>query len=124
MRVLAVALVSVVVISHLGFLVLEMFFWTAPLGLRIFGMSAEQAEASRVLAMNQGLYNGFLAFGLIWALWTRRLDLKLFFLGCVVAAGLFGAITAKLSILWVQAMPAALAMACVLLAERDPRRRS
>lgn len=124
MRALAVALVSVVVISHLGFLVLEMFFWTAPLGLRIFGMSIEQAEASRVLAMNQGLYNGFLALGLVWALWARRLDLKLFFLGCVLAAGLFGAATAKLSILWVQALPAALAMACVLLAERSARRPS
>lgn len=124
MRILATALMSVVVISHLGFLVLEMFFWTAPLGLRIFGMSSEQAEASRVLAMNQGLYNGFLALGLAWAMWARRLDLKLFFLGCVVVAGVFGAATAKLSILWVQALPAALAMACVLLAERSGRRPS
>lgn len=121
MRALAIALVSLVAISHLGFLVLEMFYWTAPLGLRVFGMTPEQAEASRVLAMNQGLYNGFLAAGLVWGLWSGRLDVKLFFLGCVMVAGVFGAATAKPSILWVQALPAALAMACVLLSDRARR---
>src|SRR5437764_12921682 len=98
-----------------------MFFWDHPVGRRIFGMTPEVSASSAALAANQGLYNGFLASGLVWALWADRRDLKIFFLGCVVAAGVFGAITAKTSILFTQALPAALALGAVLLA--SPRRR-
>ena len=97
-------------LSHLAFLVLEMFFWDHPIGRQVFDLTTEQSAASAVLAKSQGLYNGFLAAGLGWGLWTDRRDVKLFFLGCIVAAGVFGAVTAKLSILFVQAMPAALAL--------------
>jgi putative membrane protein len=102
---------------HLYFLVLEMFLWTRPFGRRTFGLSAEQAQQTRTLAANQGLYNGFLAAGLAWSLVAPEalaLPLKLFFLGCVLAAGLFGAATASRAILVVQALPAAVAMALVL----------
>jgi putative membrane protein len=99
-------------------LVLEMFFWDKPLGLRSFGHSAEQAAASRVLAANQGLYNGFLAAGLIWGLCLGDAgrDIEVFFLGCVLTAGVFGALTAHIKILWAQGLPAALALILVLLA--------
>jgi putative membrane protein len=110
-------LVALVAIEHLYFLVLEMFLWTKPAGLRAFGQSREQAEASRVLAANQGLYNGFLAAGLIWSLVAPpelARPLRLFFLGCVIAAGLYGGVTASRKILVVQALPAALALALVL----------
>jgi len=103
--------------------VLEMFLWTKPAGLRAFGLTPEFAEQSAVLAMNQGLYNGFLAAGLIWGL-LRKSDgfaVQVFFLGCVVVAGVFGGITAKTSILYVQALPAALAMAAVFMARRAAR---
>jgi putative membrane protein len=93
-----------------------MFFWTSPVVMEPFGMTPAFAEASRVPAANQGLYNGFLAAGLIWALWSRRFDLKVFFLGCVAIAGIFGGITAKPSIVFVQAQPAILALAALVLA--------
>lgn len=115
------AAVALVALLHLGFLVLEMFLWEKPLGLRVFGLSPELAKASRVLAANQGLYNGFLVAGLLWGL-SRGGDgasIKLFFLGCVVVAGLFGALTANPSILWVQALPGAVALGLVL-ASRKP----
>jgi putative membrane protein len=107
-------LIGFVALSHIGFLVLEMFFWNHPVGRRIFGMTPEVSASSAVLAANQGLYNGFLAAGLIWALWTSRRDLKVFFLLCVVVAGVFGGITAKLSILLTQALPALVALAFVI----------
>lgn len=122
MKRLAMALVGLVILAHLGFLVLEMFFWDHPVGRRIFSMTPEQSAASAVLAMNQGLYNGFLAAGLAWGLWKERRDVLLFFLGCVVVAGVFGAVTAKVTILFTQALPAALAMGCVLLAGWGVRR--
>lgn len=103
-------LTAVVAILHLGFLVLEMFFWDKSIGLRVFGHSREAAKASKVLAMNQGLYNGFLAAGLIWGLVIGSFEIKVFFLGCVIAAGAFGAATASRRILWVQAVPAAIAL--------------
>lgn len=110
-------LVSLVALEHVGFLVLEMFFWQKPLGLKIFGLTPEQARDSAALAANQGLYNGFLAAGLLWALTipdpTFARQTKLFFLGCVIVAGVFGGFTAKRSILVVQALPAALAAAAV-----------
>jgi putative membrane protein len=95
-----------------------MFFWSKPVGRRIFGLSPEFASESAVLAANQGLYNGFLAAGLVWGLVAgpSGFDLKIFFLLCVVVAGVFGALTASRSILWVQAVPAALALVLVLLA--------
>lgn len=107
-----------VALSHLGFLVLEVFFWNHPVGWKIFEMTPEVAASSAVLAMNQGLYNGFLAAGLGWGLWAHRPDIKLFFLGCVIVAGVFGALTAKLTILFTQALPAAVALILVLMASR------
>ena len=105
-------------LSHFGFLVLEMFFWDHPLGRRIFGMTPEVSASSAVLAANQGLYNGFLAAGLLWALWADRPELKIFFLGCVVVAGVFGGMTAKTSIFFTQALPAAVALGLVVVASR------
>jgi putative membrane protein len=102
---LANVLTGIVAFSHLGFLVLEMFFWDHPVGRRIFGMTPEVSAGSAVLAANQGLYNGFLAAGLLWALAADRRELKIFFLGCVVVAGIFGGLTAKPSILLTQALP-------------------
>jgi len=93
-----------------------MFFWDHPVGRKIFSMTPEVSASSAALAMNQGLYNGFLAAGLIWGIWKDRRDIKLFFLTCVVIAGVFGGITAKTSILFTQALPALIAMACVLIA--------
>jgi len=113
--------VAFVALSHAGFLVLEMFFWDHPLGHRIFQMTPEAAAASATLAMNQGLYNGFLAAGLAWALASGRRDLKLFFLVCVIVAGVFGGLTAKASILYTQALPAAIALGLVLAASRGQR---
>jgi putative membrane protein len=108
-----------VALSHLGFLVLEMFFWNHPVGWKIFAMAPEVAASSAVLAANQGLYNGFLAAGLAWGLWAGRRDVKLFFLGCVIVAGVFGALTAKPTILFTQALPGAIALSLVLLASRE-----
>lgn len=118
MSLLADLAVGLVALLHLAFLVLEMFLWKRPLGRRIFGLSREKAEETAALAANQGLYNGFLVAGLVWGLvrGADGLDVKIFFLVCVVVAGVFGAATAKRSILWVQALPAAVALALVLAA--------
>lgn len=112
------ALTGLVALSHLGFLVLEMFFWDHPVGRRIFEMTPEVSASSAALAANQGLYNGFLAAGLAWALATGRRDVKIFFLGCVVVAGVFGGLTAKTSILFTQAVPAILALGAVLVSAK------
>ena len=106
-----------VALLHLYFLALEMFFWTKPAGLRAFGQTREAAEASKVLAANQGLYNGFLAAGLIWGLSQGAAGnaFKIFFLLCVIVAGVYGAATASRKILYVQALPGALALAAVYL---------
>ncbi|HLS83652.1 MAG TPA: DUF1304 domain-containing protein [Arenimonas sp.] len=109
----AQSLVVLVALLHLGFLVLEMFLWTRPAGRKVFGLDPAFARASARLAMNQGLYNGFLAAGLLWGLWLDAGGICLFFLGCVVVAGLFGAATVKRSILYVQALPALLAAVAV-----------
>lgn len=109
MNALSNALVGLVALLHLGFLVLEMFFWNHPIGQKIFNMTPEVSASSAVLAANQGLYNGFLAAGLIWGLVAGRRDVKLFFLGCIVVAGVFGAFTAKITILFTQALPAVIA---------------
>ena len=118
MKIIANALIGLVALSHVGFLILEMFFWDHPVGRKIFGMTPEVAAASARLAANQGLYNGFLAAGLVWALWADRRELKLFFLGCVIVAGVFGGLTAKTSILFTQALPAALALVAVVASSR------
>ena len=108
--------VALVALLHLYFLVLEMFFWEKPLGLRIFGLTPEFAKASKNLAANQGLYNGFLAAGLMWGLFleTAGGSIRLFFLGCVVVAGVFGAATVNSRILWIQALPGTIAIFLVL----------
>lgn len=110
--------VGLVAVLHIYFLVLEMFLWDKPAGLRAFGQKLEAARASKVLAANQGLYNGFLAAGLIWGLsrGAGGLDIKVFFLSCVLIAGLYGAASASRKILFVQALPAALGLGLVLLA--------
>ena len=109
-------IVTIIALLHGYFLVLEMFLWTKPYGRRVFGMSAEQAEATRTLAANQGLYNGFLAAGLVWGLIVASTAVLWFFLICVLIAGLYGAATANCKILFVQALPAAIAIALLTLA--------
>jgi putative membrane protein len=118
MKIVSNILTGLVALSHVGFLVLEMFFWDHPVGRRVFGMTPEVSASSARLAANQGLYNGFLAAGLMLALWTGRRELKFFFLGCVILAGVFGGLTAKTSILFTQALPAALALAAVVASSR------
>lgn len=112
---LAHALVALVAALHAWFLVLEMFLWEKPLGLKVFGQSAEKAASSAVLAANQGLYNGFLVAGLVWGLVHPEpafaFQLQVFFLGCVIVAGAYGAYSVSKKILFVQAAPAALALA-------------
>lgn len=119
MNLLANTLIFLVAISHIGILILEMFFWNHPIGQKIFSMTPEVAASSSVLAMNQGLYNGFLAAGLFWGLLKKRLDIKVFFLCCIVIAGIFGGITAKTSFLFTQGLPALLAFILVLASSRN-----
>ncbi len=111
--------VAVVALLHLYFMVLEMFLWTKPFGRRTFGLSADFAKQSAGLAANQGLYNGFLVAGLVWGLAAGEAGffLKVFFLACVVVAGIFGAVTVNRRILVVQALPAVVALALVFLAK-------
>lgn len=110
-------LTALVALIHVYILVLEMFFWDTPRGHKAFGLTPEFARATRVLAANQGLYNGFLAAGLFWGLWlgAAGVAVKLFFLACVAVAGLYGAATSSRKILFVQTVPAVLAMAALLL---------
>jgi len=110
--------IAAVAVLHVYILVLEMFLWDKPAGLRAFGQSKQAATATKVLAANQGLYNGFLAAGLFWGLSLGQAghDIKLFFLGCVLVAGLYGAATANRKILFVQALPAAIGLALMFLA--------
>ena len=116
---LLISVVLIVAILHLYFLVLEMFFWTKPLGLKVFRQSLEKAQASAVLAANQGLYNGFLAAGLLWSLVQPNLDFAIqlqgFFLSCVLIAGLYGAYSVGKKILFVQAIPAGLGLALIVM---------
>jgi putative membrane protein len=110
------ALVCVVALLHVGFLVLEMFLWTGPIGARVFALTPEFAAQSAVLAANQGLYNGFLAAGLIWGALANKRDVMAFFLLCVIVAGVYGGLTAKMTILYVQAAPALVALLAVMTA--------
>lgn len=109
-------LIGLVALIHIYIVILEMWLWDTPRGHKAFGLSPEFAARSKVLAANQGLYNAFLVAGLAWGLWlgTGGFAIKLFFLGCVLVAGLFGAATASRRILYVQALPAALAIAALL----------
>ena len=116
MNLVANVLVVLVAVLHLGFLVLEMFLWDHPYGRKTFKMTPEYSKASATLAANQGLYNGFLAAGLIWGLIIASTPVKLFFLLCVVVAGIYGGFTAKRSILYMQALPGLLALIAVYLA--------
>jgi len=115
MTIAANIMVGLVALLHIYFLVLEMFLWDTPRGRRVFGTTPEFAAASKSLAANQGLYNGFLAAGLIWGLLAGD-PVKIFFLACVIVAGAYGAATVNLKILWVQAVPAAIALALLLIA--------
>ena len=117
MMILANILVALVVVLHVGFLVLEMFFWNHPVGRKTFKMTPEYAQESAKLAANQGLYNGFLAAGLIWGLISGETSIKIFFLVCVIVAGIFGGLTAKRSIIYMQALPGLLALIAVYLAK-------
>ena len=109
-------LIGFIALLHFGFLILEIFLWTRPFGLKTFNMTNETAKASATLAANQGLYNGFLAAGLIWGLVSGITSVKIFFLACILLAGTFGGLTAKRSILYIQGFPALLALIVVLLA--------
>ena len=111
MSILAIASTLLVALLHLYFLVLEMFLWTRPLGLKTFRNTRDRAEATRVLAANQGLYNGFLAAGLLYGIATGSREFVLFFLVCVVIAGVYGATTVSRRIFFVQALPAMVAIA-------------
>ena len=111
MDILTTIAISLVILLHVLFMALEMLLWNTPFGRKTFGLKEEYAKQSAPLAANQGLYNGFLAAGLLWGLVsTGGFDALVFFLSCVIIAGIYGAITAKVSILWLQALPAAIAM--------------
>ena len=111
--------VFVVAVMHLMFLVLEMFLWNKPTGHKILQMKADYARTTRALAANQGLYNGFLAAGLLWSLLTSEfaLELQLFFLSCIIIAGAYAAFTVNRTIFWIQALPAIIALILVFLAQ-------
>ena len=117
MSTIANIIVGIIALIHVYILVLEMFLWDKPAGLRAFGQTQQAATASKVLAANQGLYNGFLAAGLLWglSLGANGTSVKVFFLACVLIAGVYGALTASRKILFVQAVPAAIGLAFVLL---------
>lgn len=121
MTLLAAVLVGFVALLHVGFLVLEMFLFRTPFGQKTFQLTKEQAEQMAPLAANQGLYNGFLAAGLIWSLFLSEpmaFQVKVFFLSCVIVAGIYGGLTVKRSILFLQMTPAAVALAVVFAAAR------
>lgn len=115
MKLLAKILTGFVALEHIFFLVVEMFLWQHPIGMGMFNLTSEFAAETATLAQNQGLYNGFLAAGLIWALMTAKRDVRIFFLLCVIVAGIFGAVTVSPTILVAQAVPAALALVFTLL---------
>ncbi|VAW00445.1 Protein of unknown function DUF1304 [hydrothermal vent metagenome] len=118
-RSVAAVMVVIVALLHFAFLVLEMFYWDHPIGNEIFSTTPEIARNSATLAANQGLYNGFLAVGLLWGLFSGKREVILFFLGCVIVAGVFGAATASITILFLQAVPALIAAIFVVVASRS-----
>lgn len=110
MLIIGYVLAALVALLHIWFMILEMFLWTKPVGLKTFRMTPEKAEITKILAANQGLYNGFLAAGLIYGLAIQHPSFLTFFLSCVVVAGAYGAYSVSRRILWIQAAPAALAL--------------
>ncbi len=115
MKYLQLFLVVLVAFLHFYFLVLEMFYWTKPKGLKIFGLTKEFAEESKVLAANQGLYNGFLAAGLIWSIFLKNTEVTVFFLICVIIAGIYGAYsTKKIRLFYIQSVPTIIALILTL----------
>lgn len=117
MSLVADAIIALLALIHVYILVLEMFLWDTPKGRRAFGLTPEFSAATKVLAANQGLYNGFLAAGLFWGLWLggEGFAVKVFFLACILVAGLYGAATATRKILFIQAVPAALGLLALFL---------
>ena len=117
MEIIASVAVGLVALLHVYFMIMEMIFWDRSPGMRAFGLKPDFAKATKALAANQGLYNGFLAAGLVWGLvrGAGGFEIKLFFLGCVIVAGVFGALTANRKILFFQALPGAVGFALVLL---------
>lgn len=111
MKILATLFTALVALIHMAIVALEMFFWDHPVGRKIFNLTEQMSADTAVLAANQGLYNGFLAAGLIWGLLAKKRDFICFFLICVIVAGIFGAVTAKPSIFYTQALPAIIALA-------------
>ncbi len=112
---IAASLSFLVALLHLYFMVLEMFLWTRPIGLKTFRNTPDKAAMTRVLAANQGLYNGFLAAGLIWGLASQQWNVVVFFLACVVVAALYGAYSVSRRIFFVQGIPAIAALAAILI---------
>lgn len=118
MKFIQLFFVSLVAFEHIYFMILEMFYWTKPKGLKAFGMKLEDAQASKVLAKNQGLYNGFLAAGLIWAMVSKENyeSLALFFLCCVTIAGIYGAFTTKkIKLFYIQSIPAIMGILSIII---------
>ena len=118
MKFLQLLIISLVAFEHVYFMVLEMFFWDKPVGLKAFGLKLEEAKISKTLAQNQGLYNGFLAVGLIWSIVSENNyeSIAVFFLSCVICAGIFGAFTTKkIKIFYIQSIPAIIGLLLILL---------
>ena len=115
MSALTIFAISIVIVLHILFLILEMFLWNTPYGRKTFALSEDYAKQSAALAANQGLYNGFLAAGLLWGLMsTGGYDALIFCLCCIIIAGIYGGITAKRSVLWLQALPAGIALSLLI----------
>ncbi len=111
MNYLQITLIGIVAFIHFYFMILEMFLWTKPKGLKAFGLQKDFAEKTKVLAANQGLYNGFLVAGLVWSIFTSNNSIAIFFLSCVIIAGIYGSISLKkIKVLYIQAIPAILAL--------------
>ena len=116
MKLIISILIVIVALEHIYFLILEMFFWTKPKGLKTFGLKKEQAESSKVLAANQGLYNGFLSAGLLWGLISDQISVVIFFLICVSVAGIYGSYSTKKSkLFYVQSVPAMIALLLIFI---------
>lgn len=118
MKLVASIFILFVAVLHTGFLVLEMFFWDHDFGRNAFNLTPELSKDTVMMAKNQGLYNGFLVAGLLWGLIVNKVDVKTFFLACVIVAGVFGAITVKPSIFFIQALPAMIALVILWLSEK------
>lgn len=118
MKAFSTVMITLVGIFHVGFLILESFLWDTPTGKKIFHMTDQAAAATKVLAMNQGLYNGFLAAGLFWGAVSGDAKISTFFLVCVIVAGIVGALTASKNIIYVQALPAVIALVALYLSNK------